>query len=134
MNFSKKIAKSIYGPEYYSKLLQKPFFYSLKYFYLFIFLIALMGAAGLTISTAPKIKSFFNFVSDKVLNQYPQGLEIVVKNGIASSNVEEPYFVPMKDFFENAGTKNLIVIDTKDQFFIENFYAFNTACLLNEKT
>ena len=93
MEFFKNIKNSIYNPEYYSNLLNKPFSYSLKYFLLFSFIIALLLTVDSSFSALPKIKSFLDVAGKKTIQYYPDELQITIKNGKTSTNVNEPYFI-----------------------------------------
>ncbi len=123
------IKQSIYGPAYYRKVLSEPFSASWKYYSAFALLIAVI----LTIvSSIPLV-----FVANKVAHEfppkffayYPDDLEISVKNGIVTSSVTEPYFLPIPNELkgrEEVGTLgNVAVVDTKTTFSIEQFNAYN---------
>lgn len=145
MGFFKNIQKSIYDPEFYRELLAKPFSYSLKYFIVFSLLMALIATIYLSFSVLPKINTFLKNVSPAVLDYFPDELEIVIKDGEASSNVPEPYFLEMpfeisEDIKMNPdirghGIENLLVIDTRsDEATLEEFNDYNTLALLSRKT
>lgn len=145
MEFLKNIQKSIYNPEFYSGLLAKPFSHSLKYFVVFSLLTALAATAYLSISVLPKVNIFLKSVGSTVLDYFPEELEIVIKDGVASTNVSEPYFLEMTfEFPENVetspdirsyGIENLLVIDTRfDEATLEEFKAYKALALLNRKT
>lgn len=131
MELFKKIKNSIYNPNYYSELIEKPFSYSLKYYLVFTLLIAFLGMIILSFTAVPSIKSFLDTVGSDILNQYPNELEIVIKNGKASTNVSEPYFVAASEEWKG-GEKNIFVIDTKNPFSIEGFKNYQTECLLTQ--
>ena len=145
MEFFKNIQRSIYDPEFYRGLLTKPFSYSLKYFILFSLLIALVATIYLSLSVLPKINDFLENVSPTVLNYFPDELEIVIEDGLASTNVPEPYFlempfgvpedIEMRPNIHGYGIENLLVIDTRfDEATLEEFKSYNTIMLLNRKT
>lgn len=145
MEFLKNIQRSIYNPEFYQGLLMKPFSYSLKYFVLFSLLIALIATIYLSFSVLPKINDFLENVSPTVLNYFPDDLEIVIEDGLASTNVPEPYLlempfgvpedVEMRPDIQGYGIENLLVIDTRsDEATLEEFKSYNTIMLLNRKT
>ena len=145
MEFFKNIQKSIYGPEFYQGLLAKPFLYSLKYFAVFSLLMALVATIYLSVSVLPKVNTFLKSVGPAVLDYFPDELEIVIKDGLASTNVSEPYFLEMPfNFPENLemnpnvrgyGIENLLVIDTRsDEATLEEFKTYKTLVLLSRKT
>jgi hypothetical protein len=145
MEFFKNIQKSIYGPEFYQGLLAKPFLYSLKYFALFSLLMALVVTIYLSVSVLPKVNTFLEGVTPIILDYLPDELEIIIKDGVASTNVPEPYFLgmPFKPFenlemspdIRGYGIENLLVIDTRsDEATLEEFKAYKTLALLSRKT
>lgn len=66
----------------------------------------------------PEMKNILN----KASTMYPKELEVKVKNGIVTTNVEEPYFIKAPSD-ENTSTDgaNLIVIDTHTPFSVSQF-------------
>lgn len=128
------IKNSIYSPEYYNSLLAKPFSYSLKYFFVVAVLIAFLTTAMMVILVGPEI--YFVLKSLPALqldSQFPEELQITIKDGVASSNNPEPYFIkfpPEKSFVSPPTFENILVIDTKTDFNIEKFYQYKTAYLL----
>jgi len=145
MEFFKNIQRSIYDPEFYRGLLVRPFSYSLKYFVLFCLLITLVATIYLSFSLLPKVNDFLENFSPTVLNYFPDDLEIVIEDGVASTNVPEPYFLEMpfgvpedieiRPDIHGYGIENLLVIDTRsDEATLEQFKSYNTIILLNRKT
>ena len=143
MNIFTKIKNSIYNPEYYKEVLQKPFSYSLKYFVLFSLLFALVFAIVFTIKFVPVGK----MLSDKapeLANYFPQELTVTIKDGKASTNVQEPYYIKMPENFKSSsnyqtntyynGLDNIIVINTKDKFDLDTFNSYKTLMLLTSNS
>ena len=133
MKFFKNIKNSIYNPDYYNSLIAKPFSSSLKYFLLFILLLALLTTIILSFTAIPKIKFFIDTMSKEILRYYPDELEIVIKKGKISTNVQEPYFIKTSSDSKNILIENILVINTKAPFSLENFKDYKTACLLTEE-
>jgi len=147
MQFLEKIKSSIYNPSYYNEILNKPFSYSLRYFLSLAGLIALIATITFSFSALPKMNKFINEIGPSVLKYYPDNLEVMVKNGKVSTNVQEPYFVKMPAEFKNAGQgienkstntssdlsklDNLAVIDTKSPLTMDLFRNYNTLFLLS---
>jgi hypothetical protein len=132
MEIFKKIKNSVYGPDYYGQAEKKPFSYSLKYYLLFVLIISFLATIVVSVKTVPQIKSFADYFLGSVINRYPAELEVTIKSGKVSTNVQEPYFVGMPKKWEGAGYENILVIDTKNSFTEESFVGYKTACLLNE--
>jgi hypothetical protein len=136
MNIFTQIKNSIYGPKYYRDLLEKPFPYSLKYYSLFALLFAVVFAVVITIKFIPA-ERFLADQSNKLANYFPEELTINIKDGKATSNVNEPYFINLPENLKSKEGKsnienleNIIVIDTKDKFNLEAFDSYKTFALL----
>ena len=119
------IQKSIYGPEYYRELLGRPFSFSWKYYAA----LALLFSVFLTIITSipiiPKLNDLLRELPQAVLAYYPDELELTIEKGVVSSNVTEPYYLPMpailKDEIGEAQPRHFLVIDTATPFGLEQF-------------
>lgn len=137
------LGKSFTSPAYYSDILKARLSFSWKYFLVFFFFYALIGTVFVGVVTIPTMSRFLKVLPGRVASVYPSELEIYVKNGTVSTNVQEPYAIPLtkfEDVFSDrvlgestmAGTFNLMVIDTKGGN-IENFKDYNTLALVTEK-
>lgn len=133
MKFLKDIKNSIYNPDYYNRVIANPFSSSLKYFLLFILFLALLSTIILSFTVTPKIRFFIDTMSKEILRYYPDELEIMIKKGKVSTNVQEPYFIKTSSDSKNTLMENILVINTKDPFSLENFKSYKTACLLTEE-
>lgn len=150
MKIFTKIKDSIYNPEYYKEVLQKPFSYSVKYFLLFALLFALVFSVVVTIKFIP-IVGLMSLKAPELANYFPQELTLTIKDGKASTNVSEPYFIKMpkaisdnksfdnEDMMINGNDvkdiirlENIVVIDTKNKFDIDRFESYKTAILITE--
>jgi hypothetical protein len=134
--------KSLTSPAYYVDILKAPFSFSLKYLLVYFFFYAVIGTTFLGITTVPSLSQFLTALPKRIEAIYPPELEIVVKNGIVSTNVNEPYALPLqtveKAFTDKvlglstvAPVVNLLVIDTKGS--VENFSNYQTMILLTQK-
>ena len=136
------VKSSIYDPAFYHSLLEKPFRFSLRYFFSLVVVLALVSAITVSISAVPAANSFFSTLGPKAISYYPEGLELTFKDGVASSNVEEPFVVALPEDIasshgsarEHQDIKQLLVIDTKDTFDLAAFKGFSTLVLLNRDT
>jgi hypothetical protein len=65
-------------------------------------------------------------------NSYPSNLAISIHGGTVSSNVQEPYVIPLgaNGDSSNPTIKNLIVIDTKTPFSLDQFNRYQTVAWL----
>lgn len=133
---------SFSSAEYYKDVLKAPFGFSLKYFLFFCFLLSLV----LTMYTGLKIVSPVNqFVSrfPSILSKvYPEELEIRISKGVVTTNVPQPYFIPIDRFEEgfeelekqvkglkSDDFKNILVIDTDAK--VEDMKRYQTYMLLS---
>lgn len=136
MEFFKNLASSFYKPAFYSATLQKPVSYSFKNFFLFALILALILTGVYSFIYFPKIKTFLDNVVTQGIDAYPDGLKIEIKNGSASANAPQPYFVKLPGFFAGNPNQleNLFVIDTNNEFSTEKFNEYKTLVVLNKSS
>lgn len=139
MKIFSKIQSSVYDPQYYRELANKPFSYSVKYIFSFAFILALLLMVKFSIFTLPQFMSGLDEIGSSVVNSYPEELQVVIENGMASTNVNEPYFIKSSDLLKEVGAeihrntpKNLVVIDTKNKVSVENLQKYDTLFLVTE--
>ncbi|MFH1188962.1 MAG: DUF1189 family protein [bacterium] len=141
--FLRTIRSSIYDPIFYKDLFKKPLSYSFKYNLILTSVLALMATVFFSIFFIPSLSGFLNTVQTKIEESYPAGLEITFKGGIASTEgVEEPYYIPIQEGMKNikniqdtaAPVKNLLAIQTKEDFNTDSFTAHHSLFVLNQKT
>ena len=142
MNFLKDVRASIYGPGYYAGLKEKPLGYSIKYFFLLILCLAVISAGVMLFTVIPAINGFLTSFGQQVVAYYPDALQITIANGKVSTNVPEPYFLKLPPALQDRLTQssdavsgsssiqNLLTIDTKDPFTIDEFRNDRTLLLL----
>lgn len=138
MHFFKTIPRSIYDPAFYQELVQKPFSFSLKYFYVLALLLSVVSTFLFSLSTLPVVRAFLNDIGPRFLASYPDYLTITIKNGQASSNAIEPYFFTVPTISpgmsqEESSKTNLLVIDTKTSFSLQQFGQYDTFALLTRE-
>ena len=117
----------------------------MAYFFKFILLLSLLVAIVTGITIGPKINDFIQRFGTRMVEYYPDELEITIKDGKTSTNVNEPYYLPIPDEFIGAleseavvyginqtEIENLLVIDTKQTFSVESFEQYKTLALLTE--
>lgn len=147
MQFLNNIKSSIYNPEYYKEILNKPFSYSFRYFLSLAGIIAIVSTIVFSFNTVPEINKVIGEISPNVLKYYPDNLEITVKNGIVSTNVPEPYYIKMPAEFKsefqdsnNVSTRtspdlskieNMFVIDTLSPLTVDLFKSYKTFVLIS---
>lgn len=130
MNFLKKIKNSIYNPAFYKGLTDAPLSASFKYFFGLIAVLSVILAFVFGVEVSPMF-TLENL--KKIVDLYPAELAIQIKGGVVSTNVTEPYivktFAPQKQV---ASKTNLVVIDTKQDFSVERFKAYDTSVLIGK--
>src|SRR3989338_6098531 len=107
MDFLDKIKNSIYGPEFYRELQSKPLSFSFKYFYTLASILALIGTAQFSFQVIPNLTAFLAGIGPEIVNSYPSELVLTTKDGQASSNVVEPYFIKTPASIRNENYKNI---------------------------
>src|SRR3989344_4178481 len=110
--------RSLLDPKYYHDILKAKFSFSLKYLYTLLFFLALIHALIFSAQIAvfiPLIPRFIETAKTVVQNTYPDELVITIKDGQLSTNVKEPYSIPLPKEFPDIFDQNLITIDTKAQ-------------------
>ncbi|MDO8664791.1 MAG: DUF1189 family protein [Candidatus Liptonbacteria bacterium] len=138
MDFLDNIKKSIYGPEFYKELQSKSLSFSFKYFYALASVLAVIATAQFSFQAIPSVTAFLAGLGPEIVNSYPNELVITIKNGQASSNVAEPYFIKTPESIRNENyrnvpaTENFVVIDTKNQFTEENFTKYNSFAVVTK--
>lgn len=138
MKIFKQIKDSIYGPEYYRKVvgemrLRSSVKYLAKFSILIAILVVVVGACFLPWAST-KVKS----VVESAVSSYPADLEITFKDGKASVNQPEPYMIAVPtewqddEMTDDSSLKNIIVINTKEAFSIPKFREYSTMIWLTE--
>ena len=138
------IKNSIHSPEFYRNLQDKPFSFSFKYFASIIGLASLVLIIYFSAIFIPKGLSIFNTLGQSIKNDFPTELEINIEDGVASTNVAEPYFLKFNNFsffneFNLSGIqeeekfrKNLLVINTVDKTAFDSLDEYDTYILLTK--
>lgn len=135
--------KTMTSPHYCGDIIKAPFSFSLKYFFFYFFLYSIIGTAIFSLRTISPMRRLISVLPAKLQEIYPSELEITIKKGRVSTNVEEPYYLPLskieKIFSEDkvlgettTNVKNLLVIDTKGS--VDNFRDYQTLALLTERS
>lgn len=125
------IKQSVYSPEYYRELLTRPFSYSWKYYSGLAMLIAIFLTVVSSIPLVPKVNQAVRELPPKFFAYYPDELELKVQNGVVTSSVAEPYFLPVPEMFKKEikpenNIEHFAVIDTKTPISLEQFRAYKT--------
>lgn len=131
MRFLTQIKKSIYGPEFYQAASLVPFKEALKYFSKLISIAALVAMVIFSFIFVPTVTAVFSKNGvDNLLSQFPAELTLTLKDGKVSTNVPEPYMIPVPPSDRATGKTNFAVIDTKTVASAENFSKYSTILLI----
>lgn len=133
------------NPSYYAHILKARLSFSLKFYYAYFFFFAIASTAVITVRYLIPLSDFMRTLPGHLLSAYPVELVITIKNGEVTTNVNEPYFIPVstvqpliEDFKTNVlgsyspTINNLLVIDTNAS--IDDFYNYSTYAFLTRKT
>jgi hypothetical protein len=123
--FIQTIGGSVYSPEFYRGLLEKPFSESLKYFIYLCLLLAFVSTIWVSVDAIPAFKNFSETTLNSVTTSFPDDLVITIKDGKVASNRPGPIFInPIKNFF---------VLDTENDFTLERYKSYNAAFWLTKE-
>jgi hypothetical protein len=141
--FAYSFFRSATSPLYYHDIIHTRFSFSLKFFLFFSLLFATTATVYFWIFLIRPLKPAILSIPSNFATIYPPELEIVIQDGQVSTNVSEPYFIPVSQLnnaIENirnqvlgastAQNDYLLVIDTKAD--IEDFYLYQTYALLTQ--
>ncbi len=136
MKIFNNIKNSVYSPEFYRSLQSQTFKSSLKYFTKFNLLISLFFAVCLSILLIPSVLYVVKPSNiSEITNIIPADLEIIIKDGQLSSNVKEPYSLPISGkFIADKNGKNDITKSYKNFFTIDTQNDFNVAAFKESQT
>lgn len=116
---------------YYRELLTRPFSFSWKYYSALALVISVFLTIVSSVPLVPQVGQVVHEFPPKFFAYYPDELEIRIEKGIVSSNVVEPYVLPMPVMLQRearleGAQESLAVIDTKTLFSVEQFHAYKT--------
>lgn len=120
------VRSSFYDPPFYDAVKNWPTKYAFYFLFFLCFISAFVVSARVTVFAVPGIRYF---LKAEFLKNIPAELEVVIKDGKASTNVEEPYFIPVE---KNAEIKNFLVIDRGAGNSIDLLEKYNSIAILTE--
>lgn len=135
MSFFKTIKSSVYDPEFYSRIVSGENTHPFKYFFKLCLTISIIYTIIFSVFAVSGISTFLKEAGESILANYPKELEIKIENGVASTNVDEPYIIKIPEGVEEkdkVGFENILVIDTKSEFNLETFEGYKTLGLLTK--
>ena len=132
---------SFSSSEYYKDVIKAPFSFSLKFFIFFCFQLSIITTIFLGVKIFNPLNDFINRFPSTLGKVYPAELEIRIRNGVVTTNVNEPYFISVdqlergiKEMEDVKGLKsdeikNILVIDTNAS--VDDMKRYQTYALLS---
>lgn len=124
-----KIRDSIYNPPFYKSIPQARLESALSYFFLLILVLSVIQTVFLAFPITKTVTQLTNKDLPKAVSSFPQDLQVKIKEGKASTNVKEPYSIPLPKSTQ-ANFKNFIVLDTTTPYSEDSFKKYDTFALL----
>lgn len=141
MKFFSHFKHSVYSPSFYHDRKVAPLGHAFGYFFILILCTSVIATIVFMLLGVPKLQKYTSpeFVS-QVVSYFPAELTVTLKGGQASTNVSEPYAIPIPATLfselqmKPAGSRveNFIVIDTTHPFVLTDFASYKTALLLTK--
>ncbi len=137
MNFFETIKSSIYSPSFYRSVADGSEVRPFRYYFKLSLLLAVVFSVILSFKAVPEIKKFLDETRASIEQNYPKDLEVKIEKGIATTNAKEPFFVKFPETTVKVNTdmpdvENILVIDTKNSFSLEQFQNYKTVALLTK--
>ncbi|MEK7094135.1 MAG: DUF1189 family protein [Patescibacteria group bacterium] len=135
MSIFESIGKSIYSPSYYAHIKDERLSASFSYFVSLAIIVSLVATAAITIRVLPLAKNALQNLGPEVVERFPEGLVVTIKNQQVSTNVSGAVAIPF-----NLGTTtlnlptNFLVIDTENPFDETRFRNASTVLYLTKDT
>jgi hypothetical protein len=143
--FAYSFKKSLLSPLYYKDVAKSKVSFNVKYLLFLLYLSALISSfyvAAKTIRVVPEVTENTRAFVTEVSETYPSELEINIKDGLLTTNVEEPYAISYtsktSEFLNSVNSKedylklkNFIVIDTSATG--EDFANYNAFAVVTSK-
>lgn len=140
MKFLERVKASVYNPVYYqTEVAEERGKRALGYYALILVIATLlmalpvMAALGSFLGSPDKRALY----RETALEIFPQELILTFSNGRLSTNVSEPYFIPVPERGKNGGQdtpKNLLVIDTQKPISADDFKTYDTFAIASESS
>lgn len=125
MKFLQQVKSSIYDPQFYRKGTVKSLGKAVGYYFLLCLCLTILHTALLVPSLLKNITWLTTTGVQQVINTFPGELQVSVHNGLVTTNVSQPYVIPLSSPTTDT-MKNLIVIDTKTPYSQMQFDTYHT--------
>ncbi len=141
MNFPNEIKSSVYNPAFYAEKRTAAGGKAFSYFMKISTIKVLIWTIFLSFYVVPLVSGIFSQKGmETIVGSFPSDLQITIKGGQLSTNVVEPYYIPLPtDLSTSANSKtsshqpkNLAVIDTKATSPLDSFAQYDTSILVTK--
>src|SRR3989344_3364074 len=128
---------SFYNPDFYRNIAQVSWPDAFRTYFKFTLFLSLVFTVVAGFLLVPQgVRFVRDNASDLAKKYFPTELVVTIKNGEASVNVPVPYMVPMNpsqdSAFKDTPLKNVLVIDTENEFSRKMFENYQTFSLLTK--
>lgn len=139
--FFRTLVRTMHDKSFYREIKGTSFSQALAYFLKYHLLITVV----ITVWAMGMVGWFlFGGALDEIVGMteelYPEDLAVTVEDGVVSTNVQEPYFVPIPQEWEadskgqEVPFENILVIDTNTPVSLEAAETYSTAVLVGERS
>jgi hypothetical protein len=132
--FFVRLKDSFYNPAAYAAVRNSHLGHRLLFLFLVLLLLSVLTVGQLMFAMVPAVSEIAK--EDYVSRYYPDGLEVIFADGKASTNVEEPFLVPIPEEErqgENAEFDTYLAIDTRPDVDIETLSSYKAMILLTQQ-
>ena len=131
------LKRSIYSPEFYRGIPQRPFSYGVRYFYAVVLLISLCMTIVFSVGFFSAARLFLHDARASIIAMVPADLVMTIKRGVVEINQPQPYFIPLADDLKSTAfsssehvPNNVLVVDTEHPFSFDSFRQYDTLFLV----
>ncbi len=132
VNSFTKIKNSIYSPSFYHQIPKIRLSSTIGYFSLLILLLTLLKTIFISPNILADTSAGIEGLVNDAVSMYPKELEVTIQNGVAGTNVQEPFFIPLTNqaTVDEVEYQNILVIDTQAPFSVNQFNEYRSIAWL----
>lgn len=132
--FIRVFQRSVTDFSFYRELLKYKFWFSIKYIFFLTFLTIFLQAVIFAIQVAfllPQLPSGVDHLEKRLQESYPKELVVTIKDGMLSTNQENPYVIDITEMKELGDYKHFITFNTDAS--ISDFEQANSFFLVTDQ-
>ena len=128
MRFFDTFRRSVFSPSFYAESPRGSLGAALGYFLVLIALLTIIKTGTVVVPGLIQLTPQIQKGLQDIAAAYPNNLTITVRGGLVSTNVKEPYAIPIGDTSGSTypAVTNVVVIDTKTPFSVDQFNRYST--------